>query len=88
MEPRRRRGINVDLNAGKVLFRDAAAAWLESRHDLKETTKAAYAEALAATTEQTARRHKQLAGLRIDNTFGGVPLNAIAGATSASGSRG
>jgi hypothetical protein len=60
-----------------VLFRDAAAAWLASRHDLKETTLAAYREALAPTVEITAKPHKRLADLRIDAVFGGYPNNAI-----------
>jgi len=77
LEPKRRRGIDVDLNAGKVLFRDAASAWLESRHDLKATTRAAYETALAPTSHHTVKRHKKLASLRIDNTFGGYPLNAV-----------
>jgi integrase len=77
VEPKRRRGINVSPNAGKLLFRDAAAAWLASRHDLKDTTHAAYADALAPTAQKTVKRHKRLADLRIDNTFGDYPLNAI-----------
>lgn len=77
VEPKRRRGIHIDPNAGKVLFRDAASAWLASRHDLKVTTHAAYSDALAPTSEHTVKRHKRLANLRIDNTFGGYPLNAI-----------
>ncbi|BBZ29474.1 hypothetical protein MMAD_37690 [Mycolicibacterium madagascariense] len=77
VEPKRRRGINVDTNAGKVLFRDAAAKWLASRHDLKDTTRAAYADALAPTSDHTVKRHKRLANLRIDNTFGDYPVNAI-----------
>ena len=48
-ESERARGVAFDPNAGKVLFRDAAAAWLLSRPDLKETTRAAYADALAPT---------------------------------------
>jgi hypothetical protein len=43
------RGIDFDPHAGKVLFRDAAAAWLASRPDLTETTREAYADALAPT---------------------------------------
>lgn len=46
----RARGVDYDPNAGKVLFRDAATAWLTARPDLKETTRAAYADALAPTT--------------------------------------
>jgi integrase len=77
VEPKRRRGIDVNPNAGKVLFRDAAAKWLADRHDLKETTRAAYADALAPTAQKTVKRHKRLADLRIDNTFGDYPINAI-----------
>jgi len=75
----RARGVDFDLNAGKVLFRDAAAAWLTARPDLKETTRAAYKDALAPTpsTGTTAKRHKPLADLRIDSTFGGCPINGI-----------
>jgi integrase len=77
VEPKRRRGIDVNPNAGKVLFREAAEKWLAGRHDLKETTRAAYADALAPTAERTVKRHKRLADLRIDNTFGDYPINAI-----------
>jgi integrase len=77
VEPKRRRGVAVNPHAGKVLFRDAAAKWLADRHDLKETTRAAYADALAPTTKHTVKWHKRLADLRIDNTFGDYPLNAI-----------
>ncbi len=73
------RGIDFDPNAGKVLFRDAATAWLVSRPDLKETTRVAYADALAPTplAGRTAKRHKKLVDLRIDTVFGGYPINAI-----------
>ena len=69
----------LDPSAGKLLFREAAAAWLVSRPDLKETTRAAYADALAPTPSagKTAKRHKKLADLRIDTVFGGYPINAI-----------
>ena len=70
-------GTAFDPAAGKVLFRDVAAKWLAHRHDLKATTHAAYAEALAPTTEATAKRHKKLAQLRIDAVFGGYPVSAI-----------
>jgi integrase len=74
-----RKGTSVDLSEGKALFRDAAAKWLESRHDLKATTRAAYADALAPTPTDgpVAKRHKRLADLRIDDVFGGLPLNAV-----------
>jgi integrase len=77
VEPKLRRGLSFDPDAGKLVFRDAAAAWLESRHDLKPTTLAAYREALAPTTAATSKRHKRLAELRIDAVFGGYPLNCI-----------
>lgn len=73
-------GVEFDPAAGKLLFRAAAQSWLASRHDLKETTRAAYADALAPTcTEGPAavKRHKRLAGLRIDAVFGEYPLNKI-----------
>lgn len=80
-EEARTRGAAFDPAAGKLLFREAAQAWLASRHDLKETTRAAYADALAPTSTDspaaTVKRHKRLAGLRIDNTFGEYPLNKI-----------
>lgn len=62
---------------GKAVFRDVADEWLDSRRDLKDTTAAAYREALAPTTEATAKRHKALRDLRIDTVFGGYPVNAI-----------
>jgi integrase len=79
VEPKRRRGIAINPSAGKVLFRDTAATWLASRHDLKETTRAAYADALASTPSagQRAKRYAKLRDLRIDTVFGDYPLNAI-----------
>nr|WP_313774282.1 tyrosine-type recombinase/integrase [Mycobacterium sp.] len=77
VEPKRRRSINVDPHAGKVIFREVASKWLGSRHDLKDTTRAAYKDALAPTSEHTVKRHKKLANLRIDNTFGDCSINAI-----------
>lgn len=71
------KGNAFDPSMGKVSFRDVAAEWLSSRPDLKATTLAAYREALAPTTEATSKRHKRLAHLRIDNVFGGYPVNAI-----------
>lgn len=75
--PKLTKGVAFDPNRGKARFRDVAAEWLESRPDLKETTLAAYREALAPTTEATAQRHARLSGLRIDDVFGGYPVNAI-----------
>lgn len=74
-----RKGTSTDLSGGKVLFRDASAKWLANRHDLKETTRAAYADALAATPKDgpVSKRHKRQTGLRIDDVFGGLALNAI-----------
>lgn len=77
VEDAKPRGTTFDPNAGKLVFRDAAAAWLASRHDLKATTLSAYRDALAPTDETTAKRHKPLADLRIDTVFGGYPINAI-----------
>lgn len=77
VEPKLHRGLSFDPDAGKLVFRDAAAAWLDSRHDLKATTLAAYREALAPTTADTAKRHRGLVHLRIDTVFGGYPLNSI-----------
>ena len=77
VEPKRRRGRVVDPCAGKMLFRDAAQAWLESRHDLKATTRRAYAEALAPTNLHKVKRHKRLADLRIDAVFGDAQLDFI-----------
>lgn len=73
------KGTSTDPGAGKVLFRDAAANWIVGREDLKDTTRAAYAEALAPTPLDgpVSKRHKHLAGLRIDDVFGGLALNAI-----------
>ncbi|KUI41816.1 integrase [Mycobacterium sp. GA-1199] len=70
-------GRTFDPQRGKAKFRDVAAEWLESRRDLKETTRAGYREALASTTEAIAKRHARLNGLRIDEAFGGYPVNAI-----------
>jgi integrase len=78
VEEARLRGVAFDPQAGKVLFRDLAAKWLAARHDLKETTLAAYRDALAPTAEKTVQRHKRLANLRIDAVFGDYPINRIA----------
>lgn len=75
--PKLAKGVAFDPHRGKARFRDVAAEWLDSRPDLKETTLAAYREALAPTTEGSAKRHARLSGLRIDDTFGGYPVNAI-----------
>ncbi len=80
-EEARTRGAAFDPAAGKLVFREVAEAWLKSRHDLKETTRAAYADALAPTCTDgpaaTVKRHKRLAGLRIDAVFGDYPINKI-----------
>src|SRR5690242_14023530 len=72
-------GETPDPKEGKRLFRDVAAVWLESRADLKSSTRAAYTDALAPTPAagKTAKRHKRLADLRIDTVFGDYPINAI-----------
>ncbi|GAA11013.1 tyrosine-type recombinase/integrase [Gordonia alkanivorans] len=68
-----RRGTTFDPRSGDVTFRVAAAAWLDSRHDLKATTRRGYAYALAPATE----RRGEMGALGIDAVFGGYPLNAI-----------
>lgn len=75
--PKLAKGLAFDPHRGKARFRDVAAEWLESRPDMKETTLSAYREALAPTTEATAKRHARLTGLRIDEAFGGYPVNAV-----------
>lgn len=59
-----RRGATFDPKSGGVAFRDAARAWLDSRHDLKPRTRAGYEYQIADRSE-------------IDRTFGGYPINAI-----------
>ncbi|CAN5672064.1 hypothetical protein BH09ACT7_BH09ACT7_37490 [soil metagenome] len=66
-------GIEYDPKAGAITFREAAAVWLESRHDLKPRTLAGYREMLAPAAE----RHRDMGKLGIDAEFGGFPLNAI-----------
>lgn len=58
------RGHTWDAKAGLVLFRDAAAQWLASRHDLKPRTRAGYVGHLRP-------------GGPIDAEFGGYPLAKI-----------
>ena len=69
------RGVEFDPKAGGVLFRDAAKAWLESRSDVKDTVRAAYRDALAPNNGGA--RHARLCDRRIDDVFGGYPLNKI-----------
>ncbi|MCA2249959.1 tyrosine-type recombinase/integrase [Mycobacterium intracellulare] len=67
-------GIAFDPNAGKVLFRDVAQHWLESRKvDLKETTWRGYDYALSPAKD----RRGDGKTLGIDAVFGGYPLNKI-----------
>lgn len=75
-------GNEYDPSQGKMLFREAAALWLEDRRaSLKVTVYTAHAERLAPTTDQTQARHARLVHngqpLRIDAAFGGYPLNKI-----------
>lgn len=63
-----------------MLFREAAALWLEERRaSLKVTVYTAHAERLAPTIDQTRARHARLVHnghpLRIDPAFGRYPLN-------------
>lgn len=68
-------GSGDDFNParGKVLFRDVAARWLESRADLKSATHNNHAYALAPA----ATRRGDGETLGIDAVFGGYPLNKI-----------
>jgi integrase len=67
------RGNTFDPAEGQITFRAAAESWLNSRHDLKPTTRAGYAYALAPAAE--CRKPRQTLG--IDATFGGWPLKSI-----------
>ncbi|MGC5257121.1 tyrosine-type recombinase/integrase [Gordonia sp. DT218] len=73
VEFNQRRGTTFDPKSGEVTFRAAAAAWLDSRHDLKATTRRGYAYALAPAED----RQGDMGELGIDAVFGGYPLNAI-----------
>ena len=66
-------GIEYDPKSGEIPFRDAAALWLESRHDLKTRTRAGYREMLAPKATRT----RGMAALGIDAAFGGYPVNTI-----------
>lgn len=67
-------GVAFDPHAGKLLFREAAQVWLESRKaDLKETTWGGYEYALRPAGE----RRGDGRTLGIDAVFGGYPLNKI-----------
>lgn len=66
------RGAVFDRRSGAVTFREAAAAWLASRHDLKPRTRDGHASLLAARKARTSA-----ADLSIDATFGGWPLDKI-----------
>jgi integrase len=68
-----RLGIDYDPNAGKVLFRDVAAEWLDSRADLKVTTLAGHRAAFAPK----AQRRGTGKTLGIDAVFGDCPIGAI-----------
>lgn len=72
-------GRRPTTHAGKLLFREVAQTWLQSRPNLKDATRGAYAEALApaATTGPMAKRHERLAPLRIDAVFDSYPANTI-----------
>jgi integrase len=67
------RGTDHDPKAGNITFREQAAQWLASRHDLKPTTRGGHEYALAPV----ARRAKSSRALSIDAVFGGYPLNKI-----------
>ena len=73
VESARLRGSEFDPQSGNTTFREAAQAWLASRHDLKPTTLAEHRCALAPY--QKRRGNGKVLG--IDAVFGGYPLNAI-----------
>jgi hypothetical protein len=62
-----------DPQAGGVAFRAVAQLWLQSRLDLKPTTLAGYAYALAPASACRYPRNR----LGIDAALGGYPINAI-----------
>lgn len=66
-------GIEYDPKSGEIPFREAAALWLESRHDLKPRTLAGYREMLTPA----AQRRGQMSKLGIDAVFGAYPVKAI-----------
>jgi hypothetical protein len=66
-------GIEYDPKSGEIPFREAAALWLESRHDLKPRTVAGYREMLRPAAD----RRGQMAKLGIDAVFGDYPVKAI-----------
>ena len=66
-------GNDFDPAKGKVLFREAAAIWLESRADLKSATHNNHRYALAPA----ANRRGDGKTLGIDAVFGDYPLNKI-----------
>jgi integrase len=67
------KGSLFDPKAGTTTFRQAAQAWLASRHDLKPTTKNGYTYALQPANQ--CRKPRQQYG--IDATLGGYPLKSI-----------
>lgn len=74
-----RRSTTFDPKAGAVSFREAAQDWLSSRHDLKRSTHAGYAYALAPADERRASMSERKAAgeLGIDATFGSYPVNKV-----------
>ena len=69
------RGVLFDPKEGGITFREYAQKWLESRQDLKPTVLAGHRDALAPNNGSA--RHKRLRHLRIDDVFGGYPLNKV-----------
>jgi integrase len=67
------RGNTFDPAAGQITFRQQAELWLQSRHDLKPTTRSSYRYMLAPVKE----RQGDGKTLGIDAVFGGYPLNAL-----------
>lgn len=73
MEDDAQRGLTFDPQAGRTLFRDAAAMWLGSRADLKPRTLHEYGQMIAPAAERRGDMRK----LGLDAVFGGYPVNKI-----------
>ena len=78
-ENRIREQLYVDDKAGRVLFSDAAAEWLDSKRNLKRQTRAGYAKLLGignyAPDEEALAADKER--LRIPTRFGPAPVARI-----------
>lgn len=78
-ENRIREQLYVDDKAGRAIFADAAAQWLESKRNLKRQTRAGYAKLLGIGdyTPDAADLAKDRDRLHIASRFGAAPVAAI-----------